>query len=79
MNNIKRLLYWLSIFLLMIIVIICGLVYSEGVRMKGENDSAHLMLQIFWFSKIRNFCNNKTRLKGSECVLSYTVFGKSSW
>ena len=79
MNNIKRLLYWLSIFLLIIIVIIFVLVYSERVKMKAENDTDHLLLQIFQFSKVRNYCNNETRLKGSEYVLSYTVFGKNSW
>ena len=79
MNKMKRSLYRLFICLLIIVVVIFILLHSERVRNKSEIDTAHLLLQIFQFSKIKNYCNNKTRLKGSEYVLSYTLFGKNSW
>ena len=47
--------------------------------MKAEDDNAHLLSQVFQSAKVRNYCNNKTRLRGREYVLSYTVFGKNSW
>ena len=57
---------------------------DRGITMKAQNNSTRLSNNSFLFKmdqfpRVSSYCNNKTRPKGREYVLSYAVFGKNSW
>ena len=81
MHITKISLRWLFIYLFTSIVITLALVYFKGAARIAENISPLLLFKTAPLNiyKITTYCNNKTRLAGNLYVLSYTLFGKSSW
>ena len=77
MHITKTSLRWLFIYLFTSIVITLALLYFKG----AARISPLLPFKTAPLngSKITTYCNNKTRLAGSLYVLSYTLFGESSW
>ena len=56
-----------------------ALLYPTRTTLKAQNNNNSLLFKMNQLPMVSSYCNNKTRPKGREYVLSYAVFGKNSW